>query len=228
MVSTQTQKPTSSPFEGLQRIIIDDPFYPSNLLELEHAPGTLWTRGELQKSDRVSVAVIGSRRCSAAAQDTAHQLGAQLARAGVVVISGLALGIDGAAHRGALSADGRTLAVVGTGLHHLYPQEHQELALEIERAGALISQFQLDFPGSRNSFLKRNYVLSGMAQVLVVVEGRAKSGTTSAVRGALAQGRSVGLCAQLVQAQDWARTLIETGQAFTVHSVDDILRRVEF
>ena len=141
---------------------------------------------------------------------------------------GLALGIDAAAHRGALSVGGRTLAVVGTGLHHLYPQEHQDLAQEIERAGALVSQFQLDFPGSRYSFLKRNYVLSGMAQVLVVVEGQAQSGTTSAVRGALTQGRSVGLCAQLVQAQDWARVLIETGQAFTVHSVDDILRRVEF
>lgn len=228
MVSTQTQKPTSSPFQGLQRIVIDDPLYPSNLLELEHAPGTLWTRGELKTSDRVSVAVIGSRRCSPEAQTTAHQLGAQLARAGVVVISGLALGIDGAAHRGALSVNGRTLAVVGTGLDHLYPQEHKELAREIEGAGALVSQFQLDFPGSRQSFLKRNYVLSGMAQVLVVVEGQAQSGTTSAVRGALAQGRSVGLCAQLVKSQDWARVLIKQGQAFTVNSVDDVLRRVEF
>lgn len=223
MVSTQTQKP-------IQRIVIEDPLYPLQLLDLEYVPGHLWCRGELRESDRVSVAVIGSRRCSDRGRETANRLAVQLARVGVTVISGLALGIDGAAHRGALSVGGRTLAVVGTGLHHLDPPEHRELAEEIENSGALISSFSPDYPGSKSgrNVLQQNYILSGMSQLLVVVEEETHGGTVSAVQGALGQGRSVGLCAGLVESRDWARALVEQGLAFIVESVEDILRRVEF
>ena len=230
MVFTQTEKPIPSMFEGIRRAVFGDPFYPSNLREVQEAPIELWYRGSLKSSDRVTVAIVGTRRATEEGKKRAFRLGAQLAQEGVVVVSGLALGIDGAAHRGALSVEGRTLAVIGTGLNRLYPQEHSELAEEIEKTGAVISQFQPNYTGAKGgrNFLKRNHVITGMSQVLVAVEAGVRSGTTAAVRAAIGQGRPVGLLRSLVQSQQWAQQLIEQGQAFQVESVEDVLRRVEF
>lgn len=228
MVLTQTEKPHM--FEGIRRVVFGDPIYPLNLQDVQEAPIDLWYRGNLKKSDRVAVAIAGTRRSSEQGEKRAFRLGAQLAQEGVVVVSGLALGIDGAAHRGALSVGGRTLAVIGTGLNRIYPQEHSDLAKEIEKTGAIISQFLPEYTGAKGgrNFLKRNHVITGMAQVLVAVEGEMRSGTTAAVGAAIGQGRPVGLLRSLFQSQEWARQLIEKGQAFQVDNTEDVLRRVEF
>ena len=174
------------------------------------------------------MAVVGSRECTELGARRAFRLAKELAEAGITVMSGLAKGIDGSAHRGALAGGGRTLAVLGTGLNKIYPKEHEGLARDIERQGALLSQFDPDYTGSRGgrNFLKRNVVVAGLSEVLVVVEAKEKSGSLSAVRAALAQERPVGLLRSLVESEEWARKLVEVGLAFVVEGVGDILGRV--
>ena len=230
MVSTQTQKPVPAIHQGTRQVVYGDNNYPANLEDATAIAMSLWYRGTLRREDRVAVAIVGSRECSSEGKKRAFKLAHQLAAEGVTVVSGLALGVDAAAHRGALAAGGRTLAVLGTGLNHIYPSIHQELAREIEGSGALLSQYFPIHKGSRGgrNFLKRNHVIAALAQVLVVVEGEPRSGTIAAVRAALAQKRPVGLLRSLVEAQPWAQELIESGRAFPVESLDDVVGRVSF
>lgn len=229
MVGTHKKGPSPTPvFEGIRMVVEGDLLYPKNLSSVQHVTYHLYYRGALQPSDTVAVAVIGSRNCSSQGAQAAFDLSAQLARAGITVVSGLAHGIDQAAHRGALSVRGRTLAVLGTGLNEIYPPEHYDLSVEICQSGALLSQFDPGFPGSPRGFLRRNHVITGMAQVVVVAEAQLYSGTASALKGALAQGRPVGLLRSLVESAPWAADLVDSGQAFAVDSAEDIIKRVEF
>jgi DNA processing protein len=230
MVSEHTRNTNLCP-RHVRQVVYGDPLYPSNLESSTHITMSLWYCGQLKKDDRVAVAVVGSRSCSPEGKARAFKLGAQLAEEKISVVSGLALGVDGAAHRGALSVGGRTLAVLGTGLQHVYPTEHDQLADSIIGVNsAILSQFMPYYKGSKGgkNFLQRNHVIAGLSQVMIAVEGKERSGTTAAIQATLAQGRPVGLLRSLVESQKWAKGLVESGQAFQVNSIDDVIGRVSF
>jgi DNA processing protein len=179
--------------EGADVLVLDDGAYPSLLREIPDPPLTLYVRGRWAEClDAPCVGIVGSRRCSAYGQNVAHSLARELASRGVTIISGLARGIDAAAHRGALEAGGRTAAVLGTGLDEVYPRDHRKLAVEIlERGGALVTQFPLGTPPVAENFPYRNRIISGLSLGVVVVEASENSGSLITARLALEQGREV-------------------------------------
>jgi len=176
---------------GLQLIRWSDPGYPAPLRAVAHPPQTLYVRGGWRPEDAHAVAVVGSRRASPYGIAVAEWLGRELARCGVTVVSGLARGIDGAAHRGALEGGGRTIAVLGCGVDVLYPPEHAGLARRIMRAGAVLSELPPGTPPLKQHFPMRNRLISGLALGVVVVEGRERSGAVITTDFALDQGREV-------------------------------------
>lgn len=198
--------------------------YPANLAGLPDAPARLFVRGTLEPSDARAVAVVGTRRASAAGLALARRLAAGLAGAGVTVVSGLARGIDASAHRGALDAGGRTIAVLGSGLMHVYPPEHAGLAHEVARSGAVVSQWPPWAPPSKEQLRRRNAVSSGLALATVIVEAPARSGARMQGRLAREQGRALLLADPLVTAEAWARALLEAGEAVAVRNAGDVLR----
>lgn len=224
----------STPIPGpvtqtIRKVYLGNPHFPANLVGTALAPRSLFYRGTLVASDSCSVAIIGSRNCSLDGERCAFSLAYELALAGVCIVSGLALGIDGAAHRGALAARGRTLAVLGTGLDHVYPVAHQELAEQVVSNGALLSQFSPSFTGypGGGHFKKRNAIVSGLSQLVLVVEAKLHSGTADTIRKALAQGRKVGLVRSLVESQHWAAQLAEHHQVFIIREAYCVLKRLE-
>ncbi len=174
-------------------IVLDDGVYPSLLRETYDPPVVLYVRGAWAEClDRPCVAVVGSRRCSTYGQNAALMLSRELAQRGVTIISGLARGIDASAHRGALEAGGKTVAVMGTGLDQFYPRDHSKLALEIlERGGGLVTQFPLGTPPVSENFPYRNRVISGLSLGVVVVEAAENSGSLITARLAMEQNREV-------------------------------------
>lgn len=202
-----------------------DPGYPPNLLTINDHPRKLWIRGTVLPKDSRSVAVIGSRNCSQQAINQAAQLVRALVALDVTIISGLAKGIDAVAHRTALKAGGRTLAVVGTGLNHLYPAENRDLHNEIAWQGAVLSQFEPNFRGLRGgrNFLMRNVTMSGLALGTVVIEAAERSGTRSQINSAIAHGRPVFLLKSLVDAAPWAAQLTQLPGVHVVERAGDIL-----
>lgn len=177
---------------GQQLVMWDEPGYPALLAEIPDAPPLLFVAGETTLLERPQLAMVGSRRASRPGLDTAHSFARSLARGGFVVTSGLALGIDGAAHQGALDADGHTVAVLGTGLQCLYPARHKRLAQDIiERGGALVSELPLDSPPQASNFPRRNRIISGLSLGVLVVEASPSSGSLITARLAAEQGREV-------------------------------------
>jgi DNA processing protein len=168
-----------------------DSDYPARLLELHAPPLALYVQGRLTAADADSLAVVGTRRPTVYGRDCAERLGYQLCRSGLTVVSGLARGIDAQAHRGALKAGGRTIAVVGSGLDRVYPPEHGELAAEIAEHGAVISEFAFGREPDRATFPARNRIISGLALGVVVVESGLRSGALITVARALEQGKTV-------------------------------------
>jgi DNA processing protein len=179
--------------EGADVLALDDGAYPALLREIPDPPVTLYVRGRWREClDAPSVGVVGSRRCSTYGQNVAHALARDLASRGVTVVSGLARGIDAAAHRGALEAGGRTVAVLGTGVDEVYPRDHRKLAEEIlERGGALVTQFPLGTPPVAENFPYRNRIISGLSLGVVVVEAAENSGSLITARLAMEQNREV-------------------------------------
>jgi DNA processing protein len=177
--------------EGADVLVLDDGSYPSLLREIPDPPITLYVRGKWQEClEAPCVGVVGSRRCSTYGQNVSLMLARELASRGVTVISGLARGIDAAAHRGALEAGGRTVAVLGTGIDEVYPRDHQKLAAEIlERGGALVTQFPLGTPPVAENFPYRNRIISGLSLGVVVVEAAENSGSLITARLAMEQNR---------------------------------------
>ena len=177
---------------GQQLVMWDQADYPALLGEIADAPPLLFVAGDASLLERPQLAVVGSRKASRPGLDTAHAFSRSLARGGFVITSGLALGIDGAAHQGALDAQGQTIAVLGTGLQHLYPNRHKQLARDIvEGGGALVSELPLDSPPQAGNFPRRNRIISGLALGVLVVEASPSSGSLITARLAAEQGREV-------------------------------------
>jgi DNA processing protein len=213
--------------EGVHLTTVIDTDYPLNLRTIYNLPPFLFYRGRLDADqDARSVAAVGTRDPSPAGLMRAREIARMLCERGVTVLSGLARGIDTAAHTAALEAGGRTVAVLGTGIGRTYPPESRDLAERIVAGGgALVSQFWPDAPPTTYSFPRRNITMSGMGQGTVVIEATATSGAKLQARYALDHGRKVFLLAELVTRQPWARTFLGRG-AIEVQRVEDILTKL--
>ena len=178
---------------GGEILVLDDGIYPTLLRETYDPPVVLYVKGAWSAClDQPCVAIIGSRRCSTYGQNAALMLSRELAQRGVTIISGMARGIDAAAHRGALEAGGRTVGVMGTGLDQIYPRDHKKLADDILKSnGALVTQFPLGTPPVSENFPYRNRVISGLSLGVVVVEAAENSGSLITARLAMEQNREV-------------------------------------
>lgn len=216
----------SSPAEGPPRqfIAYDDPRYPPRLAEIAQAPLALFTHGDTDLLALPQLAIVGARSASEQGREHAFAFAEALARHGFVITSGLALGIDAAAHRGALEAGGHTLAVCGNGLDRVYPQRHLELARTIAARGLLVSEFPPGTPPRPEHFPRRNRIISGLALGVLVIEAAPESGSLITARLAAEQGREVFALPGSIH-NPLARgchRLIRDGAVLT-ESVDDIL-----
>jgi DNA processing protein len=165
--------------------------YPPLLAAISDPPACIWTRGDRSIFEGIAVAVIGARYASREGIFAAREIACDLARAGVVVVSGLARGIDSAAHRGALDGGGKTIAVLGTGIDRVYPAENGALTEEIATKGLLVTEFPLGSAPEEWHFPRRNRIISGLSKAVVVVEAKEKSGSLITARLAADQGRDV-------------------------------------
>jgi len=172
-------------------VTLDDAEYPAALRTISDPPLVLYVRGTLTPADEVAVGIVGARRASLYGLQTAERLGYELALRGVTVVSGLARGIDGASHRGALKAPGRTIAVLGSGLSCLYPSEHEALAEQVAGQGALVSEYPMEMQPLPHNFPRRNRLISGLSLGVVIVEAGPRSGALITADCALEQGREV-------------------------------------
>lgn len=173
-------------------VLREDAQYPPLLRQIAHPPHLLYVYGETDLTDRFPVAVVGTRRASAYGLTHTREIAAELAQTGVCVVSGLALGIDAAAHTGALDGGGRTVAVLGSALDKPYPQENKPLMRRIlESGGSVVSEYALGTPPSRYSFLQRNRIIAGMCLGTLVTEGPRRSGALNTATRTLENGREV-------------------------------------
>ena len=212
---------------GSSLITVLDADYPDNLRKIYNRPPFLFIRGALMEEDSQSVAVVGTRQATDEGQRRAGELAEALARRGVTVVSGLASGIDTAAHTATLDAGGRTVAVMGTGIDRIYPATNKELAERIVDHGALVSQFWPGTPPRGTNFPLRNVVTSGIAIGTVVIEASATSGAKMQARLALEHGKRLLLMSDLVMNEEWAQRYASRRGATVVDSVDDVIAVLE-
>jgi len=205
----------------------NDPAYPEVLRTIVDPPALLWTRGSSASLNGVAVAIVGSRAASPYALSVAEQLAGDLAARGVVIVSGLARGVDSAAHRGALAAGGITVAVLGSGVDVIYPREHASLAAAIDERGAVVSELVPGTPPTPFFFPLRNRIISGLSRAVVVVEANERSGSLITARCALDQGRDVlAVPGNVLTGRNrGAHALLRDG-AKIVESADDILEEL--
>ena len=213
---------------GVQIFTPLDAEYPESLKSIYDPPLALYVRGELLSRDRHALAMVGSRKCTSYGLSSADRLSYQLAQTGFTVVSGLARGIDSAAHEGALKGKGRTIAVLGSALDELYPPENAEMAERIARAGAVISEYPFGRQADRQTFPYRNRIISGLSMGVIIVESGAKSGSLLTADAASEQGRSVFAIPGRIDspASKGTNRLIKNG-AKLVDNVDDILEEFE-
>ena len=210
---------------GASIVTLESEEYPEMLREIPSPPLVLYVRGKLERRDRNAVAIVGSRRATSYGLTCAKKLGFQLAHSGITVISGLARGIDTAAHESALAAKGRTIAVIGSGLGKLYPPENQALADRIANSdGALVTEFPVDYPPDKQSFPLRNRIVAGWGQGVLVVEAPKRSGALITAGQALDCGRNIYAVPGAIDrpTSQGCNALIQNG-AKLVSDVDDIL-----
>lgn len=208
---------------GVQLLTVRDDAYPEALQMVHDRPALLWIAGDPALVQRANaVAIVGTRQPSDEGRASAAAFAADLANAGFTVLSGLASGIDTAAHRAALRAGGRTVAVVGTGLDHAYPPENATLQAELARAHAVISAFWPEDGPSPERFRRRNAVMSGLGLGTVIVEASVRSGTRVQARHALAHGRPVFLRRPLL-GQSWAVGLAQRPGVHVVDTAADVV-----
>ncbi len=176
---------------GVRVVTWDDEDYPRHLRSIDQPPPVLYLRGTLEETDHWAVAIVGTRRITAYGRQVTEQLATTLAQNGVTVISGLARGVDSVAHQAALNAGGRTIAVLGSGVDHIYPPENRQLAERMIAQGAIISDYALGTPPDGANFPPRNRIISGLSMAVVVVEAGRKSGALITAQFAADQGREV-------------------------------------
>lgn len=225
-----TQRDIERQLEGMERlgarfIADDEPDYPEGLVHLPNAPRVLFVRGRLPRRSEECVAVVGTRRPSPTGEQVAETLGRDLAAVGLVVVSGMARGIDAAAHKGALKAKGLTVAVLGCGLDVAYPPEHKDLMEEIGASGALVSEYPLGIAPTRSHFPLRNRIIAGLSQGVVLVECGQRSGALYTANIALELGREVmAVPGDVIRWQsDGPNSLIRQGATLVRHAADVLL-----
>ncbi len=207
-----------------QLIMFEDPEYPALLREIQDPPNVLWQRGAFEAIDELSFAIVGSRNASYYGTSQANRFATELAQRDITVVSGLARGVDSAAHRGALEAGGRTIAVVGSGFSKLYPPENARLAKEITQRGVLLSEFPLQTPAHPRNFPQRNRIISGLSLGVLVAQASLRSGSLITARLAGEQGREVFAIPGKIDTGDYegSHRLLKEG-AKLVTSIQDIL-----
>lgn len=213
--------------QGMRLVTVLDPDYPPNLKAVHDRPPILFIAGRITSRDAKAVAVVGARKATEAGLGQATRIAEHLAQTGYTVVSGLAAGIDTAAHAAALDNNGRTLAVIGTGLMRTYPPQNHALQRRIAEQAAVISQFWPDAPPTKRSFPMRNAVMSGIALATVVVEASETSGARTQARLALAHGRPVFLTNSLVERQPWAQQLAQRPGTHVIHRPAEITDALE-
>lgn len=205
-----------------------DKEYPENLKQIYDPPIILYVKGNILPEDKFAFAIVGSRRASRYGLSTAERLGYELASRGFTIVSGLARGIDVAGHRGALKAKGRTLAVLGSGIADIYPPEHMELADEIARNGAVVSEFPMEMAPLKENFPRRNRLISGLSLGVVVVEAARNSGALITADFALEQGRELyAVPGQARAATAYGTNMLIRQGAKLVESADDIVEELK-
>ncbi len=209
---------------GVRLITSDAADFPQSLKTIPSPPAVLYVRGDLLPRDTLAIALVGSRHCTHYGLRTAERMGSSLARIGFTVVSGLARGIDAAAHRGALSAGGRTIAVLASGVGNIYPPEHGELAEQIIKSGALVSEMPTSFEPIAGLFPQRNRIISGLSLGVIVVEAAQRSGALITARHAKEQDREVFAIPGPIDslASRGCHALLRDG-ACLVESADDVL-----
>ena len=212
---------------GVAMVAVTDHRYPSNLLSVYDRPPFLFMEGVIEDRDERAIAIVGSRSASREALAAATALAQAAVKAEITVVSGLARGVDAAAHRAALDAGGRTIAVLGTGIDRVYPAEHASLAAEIAVHGAVISQFRPGSPPAKSTFPMRNAVVSGLSLASVLVEATERSGTRSEADHAVRQGRLALLWEPILGAEVWAQRFVITPCVGWINSAEDIAAVVD-
>ncbi len=212
---------------GITIMPYDDAEYPKPLTYIPDPPILLYVRGRLQEQDQVAVGIVGTRAASPYGRDTATGMASDLARGGYTIVSGLALGVDTFAHIGAMNAGGRTIGVLGCGFDHMYPQQNRDLALEMTRTGAVLTEFSMATPPTRETFPMRNRIIAGLSLGLVVIEAPLRSGALITARLANDFGRTVFAVPGRVGdvRSEGCNKLIRDG-AVMVTSVDDIVKEL--
>ena len=213
---------------GVKVVTFLDNDYPKNLKNIYDPPVALYVKGKILPRDNLAIAIVGSRLASFYGLQTAERFAFELASRGVTIVSGLARGIDSASHKGALKAKGRTLAVLGSGIANVYPEEHIELAEEISGKGAVISEFPMMTIPDKGNFPKRNRIISGLSLGVICVEAADRSGALITCDIALEQGREVFAVPGKVDSATSKGTnrLIKQG-AKLVGDIDDIIEELE-
>lgn len=214
--------------DGHWIITLADENYPRALLEIADPPALLYAHGRVELLGRPGLAIVGSRNASAQGESNAAQFAKALSDAGLAIISGLALGIDSAAHRGGLAGQSSTIAILGTGIDVVYPNRNAELAAEIARRGLLVSEFPLGTPAIAHNFPRRNRLISGMARGCLVVEAAVASGSLITARCAADQGREVFAIPGSIHSPlaKGCHVLIKAG-AKLVESAEDVLAELQ-
>ena len=209
---------------GVHVLTADSSEFPASLKTIPGPPAVLYVRGELLPRDTLAIAIVGSRHCTHYGLRTAERLGGSLARTGFTVVSGLARGIDASAHRGALAAGGRTIAVLASGVGNIYPPEHKELAEQVIKSGALVSEMPTSFEPIAGLFPQRNRIISGLSLGVIVVEAAQRSGALITATHAKEQNREVFAVPGPVDsvASRGCHALLRDG-ATLVESADDVL-----
>jgi DNA processing protein len=212
---------------AVELLTLEDARYPRPLTNIPDPPGVLFARGMLQPGDALAIAIVGTRHASSYGIRHAERFAGALARAGYTIVSGLARGIDSAAHRGALAAGGRTLAVLGSGVLKVYPPEHKTLAEEVIARGALLSELPPLAPPQGHAFPQRNRIITGLSLGVLIVEAGDNSGALISARHAMEQGREVFALPGSIDnvGSRGCHRLIRDG-AKLVERVDDILEEL--
>ena len=205
-------------------VTINDKSYPALLKQIDDPPLLLYIKGQLSPQDTASVAIVGSRSPTNYGKTISQQLSYQLATHGITIVSGFARGIDTCAHRGALEAGGKTIAVLGCGLSIVYPEVNRELIDEIIKYGALISEFPMTMPPKGTNFPRRNRIISGLTLGTLVVEASERSGSLITARHAAEQGREVfAVPGQIFSKMSQGTHYLINQGATLIHTVDDLL-----